>query len=131
MKERTELEEGYDLYIVKKNDGKSVRLANFWQIMRYLRTGDQERTEILMTGAEDYTHELLQSHSIIWWKFGNPKIIEATREDSQAEKEYQEVLEIIDTLPDIDPLTGSVGTLIKCIGEDMYKITDGVSRRID
>lgn len=124
-------DEGYDLYIVKRNDGKEVRLASFWSILRYIKTGNQDRTEIsLEVTEEESKNELLQKNQIIWWKLSSPIFHEATREDQRAESEYQEVLKVIDSLPDIDPIEGSVGTLVKMFHDKTYKIVDGASRRI-
>lgn len=127
------LSDDYDLFIVKKNDGKDIRLANFWHILRMLKTGNQERCEVLMEDVpkEDTQNELFQKGQTIWWSIKNPRIIEATRDDKQAEIEHQKVLEVLDTLPDIDPTKGDVGTLVKMFNDKSYKIVDGSSRKIN
>lgn len=126
--------EDYDLYIVKRNDGTEIRLANFEHILRYLETGDKYRTEISIVGfsKEEASNELFQPYKIVWYSLLNPIIHEATQDDELAKEEYQKVLKVIDTLPDIDPTRkDSVGTLVKSIAGKSYTVVDGASRKIN
>jgi len=124
----------YELYIVKKNDGKNIRLADFEHVLRFMKTGNKERTEVLITGLNehDLANPYWQTHKMIWWRPLDPVFNEATIDDQAARNEYQEVLKVIDTLPDINPLEkDSVGTLIVSYGDgaDVYTIVDGMSRK--
>lgn len=115
------LDDTYRVCIVKRNTGKSVRLCDLNSLLRFVYTGEDDRTEIEITssdGSEDFSNELWIKGSMIWFSPIHPKIIEATCEDKQAEKEDKLAREWIDKVPDIDPKNNQKqnGTLLEIIG---------------
>lgn len=99
------VDDSYGVYVVKRNDGKTVRLCQLESLLRFVYTKEDDRLEVEIIskegGIEDFTNELWQKGSIIWFSPIHPRIWEATCENMQAEKENQIAKEWIDKLPDI------------------------------
>lgn len=123
----------YRVCIVKRNDGHICRLCDANTLLQYHYTGKAHRVEveIVSKGAEDFSNELWQKGSVIWFSPSNPRIWEATCEDEQAVKENVIMKDLIDKVEDVDPTKEQKeGTLLKLILSDKYSIVDGQGRSI-
>lgn len=111
------LSKDYDIYLVKRNNSKEVRLAQFSSLLKcYGTKHSDDRVEVHLvskTPLENFSHELWQKNSLIWFAPGKNQIFEATRDNKRAEEEYQIAVRLASELPDVDPTAkGSGGTLI-------------------
>lgn len=111
------LDSSYQVYMVKYNRGTVVRLTLLNDLIKYIKTGIDNRTEIEIVSktGDSFNSELWDVNSMIWYSLTNPRIHEATCLDKLAEEENK-LARRFNNLPDIDPGDEkSSGTLIKVL----------------
>jgi hypothetical protein len=122
------IDKSYDLFIVKRNDGKVIRLARLFDIIEK----KADRIEIELRGLEeqDLINPDWQADKIIWWSPTNPLWYEATVDDEVAKTNYELVKQRICTLPDLTEQS-VVGTfMIAHYGGDKFTVVDGNFRKV-
>lgn len=135
MKEK--LDSSYSIYIVKRNEGTSVRLTLFNDAIRLAKKGElHPLKEIHLADypEEDLANELWKEGSVIWFSPIHPRIWEATEEDEMAKIESQLARGVLYSIPDVTQENMEDGdTLIHLVGKEkkVYKIVDGNWRTSD
>ena len=127
-----EIKKTHDLYIVKHNDGKTIRLAKFMDILYKIKQEDRVEVELVNLTKEEVNNKYWQKNCIIWWSPSSSYWYEATQDDGRAREEYKQVVEQIETFPDIDPeAPNSCGTLVKTFGlGEQFLVVDGNARSL-
>ena len=106
--------------MVKRNNGRDIRMTSANTILGWLQ-GEREVDEIEIIDAEqrDLENEMFQEGYMLWISPFHKLMYEATRDDKQAEKEYQLCKQTIKRIPDVDPVLGNHGTLVRIYGESL------------
>ena len=122
----------YRVYVVKRNEGTRVRLCDLNSLLGWIYKKTDDRLEVELVSKEgnieDFSNELWNKGSIIWYSPLHPRIWEATCEDDQARKEDKLVKEWLDETPDVDPIEQKTNGRLIRVEMSGYSVRDGQKR---
>lgn len=126
----TEVESTHNLYIVKWNNGDTLRLVRFFDVLGDVDPEERLEIEVRDLDITEGQNPMWQKHKIIWFSPAEDFWVEATQEDDKARAEYQSALDNLHKFPDITPgMDGSYGTLlILHKSEKGFTVVDGIQR---
>ena len=115
----------HNLWFVKRNDGKVIRLALFTDLL-HDRHADRAEVELQGLSQDEINNPFWQTHCMIWWNPLRDIWYEATQDDDQAKKEYKSVKDNIDNFTDAE----LEKIFVISFSDGKFKLVDGSNRRM-